>query len=117
MPSWDCVCPPALACACVTCPTRCVPFFNTTFPSCLTSSSARASTSSPGLLLFASREVARVASIFVPSEMLAELFPGLVVAEVEDGIADDIAVEPPLEACAPELLVCPAVCDCADAPA
>src|ERR1700681_2023517 len=109
MPSWDCVCPLARACACVTCPTSRVPFFSTTLPSCLTSSAARASTSSPGLLLFASREVASVASIFEPLEMLAELFPALAVPDVD-------AIPLP-DACAPELFVCTVVWDCVDAPA
>src|SRR5579863_2288611 len=109
MPSWDCVCPLARACDCVTWPTRRVPFFNTTLPSCLTSCAARASTSSPGLLLFASREVASVASIFEPLERLAELFPALPVAD------DD--AEPLPEACAPDLPACAAVWDCVEAPA
>src|SRR5271169_2424274 len=113
MPSWDCVCPLARGCACVTCPTRCVPLFSTTLPSCLISSSVRTSTSSPGLLLFASREVASDASIFVPLEMFRELLPALAVV----GAADEVAAELLPEACAPELFVCTAVCDCAEAPA
>src|SRR5579864_1906320 len=117
MPSWDCVCPLARACACVTCPTMRVPFFSTTLPSCLMSCSARASTSSPTLLLFASREVASDASIFVPLEMLAELLPALAFAVLLDDIDDDAPVDPLLEACAPELFVCTVVCDCVEAPA
>src|ERR1700722_2372749 len=120
MPSCDCVCPLARACAWVTWPTRCVPFFSTTLPSCLMSSSVRTSTSSPGLLLFASSEVASVASIFVPLEMLPELFAAFTGAGVEDEVEandpDEVA-EPPAAACAPELFVCTAVCDCAEAPA
>src|SRR5579864_1693928 len=117
MPSSDCVCPFARACACVTCPTRCVPFFRTTLPSCLMSWSARASTSSPGLLLFASREVARVASIFVPLEMLAELLPALAFAGVLDDIDEDVPADPLPEACAPELFACTLACDCVEVPA
>src|ERR1700674_3593577 len=117
MPSWDCVCPLARACACVTCPTRRVPFFSTTLPSCLTSSAARASTSSPGLLLFASSEVASVASIFEPLEMFAELLPALAFADDLDDIDDDAPADPLPEACAPELFVCTLVCDCVEAPA
>src|SRR5579863_5003064 len=107
MPSWDCVCPLARACACVTWPTRRVPFFSTTVPSCLMSCAARASTSSPGLLLLASREVASVASIFEPLETLAELFPALAFADADE----DAAAEPLPEACAPDLLACAAVWD------
>src|SRR5260221_9645244 len=113
MPSWDCVCPLARACACVTCPMSRVPFFSTTLPSCLTSCAARASTGSPALLLFASSEVASVASIFDPLEMLAELFPALAFADADD----DVAAEPLPDACAPDLLVCTAVWDCVEAPA
>jgi hypothetical protein len=77
------------------------------------SSSVRASTSSPGLLLFASREEARVALIFVPLEMLAESFPSFAFADVDDAVAAEVL----LEACAPELLVCMEVWDCPEAPA
>src|SRR5579871_3084299 len=115
MPSCDSVCPFSRACAWLTCPTRRVPFFSTTLPFCLTSSCVRACTSSPGLLCFASREVASVASILVPSEIFAAVFPGLEFADTDD----DFDAEPLPETCAPEVaeFVCIEDCDCADAPA
>src|SRR6266481_8053153 len=107
MPSCDSFCPLARAWAWVSCPTRRVPFFITTLPSCLTSSAVRASTWSPGLLRFASRAVASVALILEPLERFVELLAALLFAEVED----DVAAEPLPEACAPDLFACTAVWD------
>jgi hypothetical protein len=64
--------------------------------------------------------VASVASIFVPLERFTELFAALTGAGVEDeveaNVADEVA-EPLVATCGPELFVCAAVCDCAEAPA
>ena len=90
--------PFARAWASVTCPTRRVPFFSTTLPSCFTSCVVRASTRSPGLFFFASSEFASVASIFVPLGNVRGILAG--VARTPSGVDAD----PLPEACAPDLL-------------
>src|SRR5579872_2437375 len=118
MPNCDSVCPFSRACAWVTWPTRRVPFFSTTLPSCFTSSCVRACTSSPGLLCLASRELASAASILVPSGIFAPAFPELAFPalafaelELEDLAFADFAfaeadeefdADPLPETCAPE---------------